>query len=45
MKTAVIIPIYNEANTILDIANKCLNYTDYLIIINNASTDTTLKIK
>ena len=39
MKIAVIIPIYNEGKTIIGLINKCLKYTDYLIIINDASTD------
>lgn len=38
---AIVIPAYNEANTIIDVANKALIYTPNVIIVNDASTDST----
>lgn len=41
MKYAVLIPAYNEAATIRDIAGQCLRHADHVIVVDDGSTDAT----
>jgi glycosyltransferase involved in cell wall biosynthesis len=38
-----IIPFYNEEETIAEVINRTLNYVDYVIVINDGSTDNSRK--
>lgn len=40
---AVVIPAYNEAETIRDIASRVCSYTDLVVIVNDGSTDDTVQ--
>ena len=42
MKVCVIIPVYNSENLIVDVVKSVLQYTEYLIVVNDGSTDRTL---
>lgn len=43
-KIAVVIPVYNEQNTIKPIVEKVSTYCDYIIVVDDKSTDDTLNI-
>ncbi len=40
-KSAIVIPAFNEATTIRDIASRCLKQCELVIIVDDGSTDTT----
>lgn len=40
-RLAVVIPAYNEAGTIADVAARALQHTDLVIVVNDGSTDST----
>ena len=41
---AVIIPAYNEENSIRTIAEKSLQYSHHVIVVNDGSTDNTVNV-
>ena len=41
--TAILIPAYNEAATIRDLAVRCLQYLDTVIVVDDCSTDNTIQ--
>lgn len=43
-KITAVIPAYNEEKTIIEIIDKVLKYCDYVIVINDSSTDNTQRI-
>lgn len=43
MSTAVVIPVYNEAATIRAVVADCLSRVDHVIVVNDASTDSSLR--
>lgn len=42
-KTAIVIPAYNESATIKDLATRCLKLIDMVIVVDDGSTDDTVK--
>ncbi len=44
MKNYVIIPAYNEENHIAKVINKVKNYTNYVVVVDDGSSDNTSKI-
>jgi len=44
LKIAVVVPAYNEELLILETLNGIPTFVDYIIVVNDCSTDTTLKI-
>lgn len=42
-KTAIVIPAYNESATIKDLALRCLKQQDLVIVVDDGSTDDTVK--
>lgn len=43
MKKALILPAFNEENFIEDVINRAKIYTDFIIVVDNCSTDKTFK--
>ena len=41
MRVAVVIPAYNEAATVADVAGRCLRYTDHVYVVDDGSEDDT----
>ncbi|MCK4707611.1 MAG: glycosyltransferase, partial [Gammaproteobacteria bacterium] len=42
-KTAIVIPAFNEAATIKDLTTRCLKLIDMVIVVDDGSTDDTVK--
>src|SRR5580765_8287702 len=43
-KVGVLIPTYNNAQTLAKVLNKVLEYTDQVIVVNDGSTDATSEL-
>jgi dolichol-phosphate mannosyltransferase len=43
-KIVAVIPAYNEENTVIEVIDKVFNYCDYVIVVNDSSTDNTQEL-
>ncbi len=43
-KVSVLIPTYNNAQTLSNVVSTVLEYTDQVIVVNDGSTDSTLQL-